>query len=400
MGWIDDVLTATDEAETPQSFVRWACLASIAAVVRDRVYLDKFYYKLFPNLYVMMIASSGLRKGFAANLAQKLVTSVGCTKVMSGRSSIQSIVQQLGTAITRPKQPPLIKAHGFIVSGELSTTFVEDPHSFTILMDLHDGHYHRDGLAWKNTLKHSGIDELKDLSVSMFTMVNQTHLEDLLQKKDVTGGFLARNIIKVEKERHRVNPLTKAPDRLFNVSEFVPYLTKLSEIEGSFKWSTDGVALFERWYRNFKPEEQNDDTGTANRIHDQLLKVAMCLSLARDTKLILELEDITGALDLLDESVKTAKTLTRGTGGKSESAPKLKRFLDILESAQDQRYVRSALLREHWGDFNAMELDLIVNTLTQAKFIAITKKGSKDEEYAITDIGRQIFKTMQERAGD
>ncbi len=380
MNWIDSVMEATAEAESPRAFIRWASLSAIAAVVADRVYLDKFYYKLYPNVYVLLVAKSGLRKGFPAALAKTLVSLVDNTRVISGRNSIQAIIKDLATTVTKPKKAPLTKAHGFIVSGELSTTFVEDPQTLTILTDLHDGHYHTEG--WKNTLKGTGVESLKDISITLLGAINQTHFKDMVKKKDITGGFIARTIIVEETQRALKNPLIVAPKNLLDVQKLVDYLRKLGDLNGTFSWDADAADFYGEWYKSFEPEALEDDTGTANRIHDQILKVAMLLSLSRCPELILRRSDIEDAMGLLEKAIETATGVTKGQG-ESDFGPKIKIVLDELESREDHTVMRSELLRKHWGDFTSIELSIIIGTLEQAKAITVQTRG-KDEYYRAT----------------
>ncbi|KKN65783.1 hypothetical protein LCGC14_0478280 [marine sediment metagenome] len=379
--WIDDVMDATLEAESPRSFVRWAALCAISAVMTDRVYLDKHYYKLFPNIYVLLVAKSGLRKSFPPMLAKALVKVVDNTRVISGRNSIQAIIHELSTTVTKPKQSPLVKAHGFIVTGELSTTFIEDPQTLTILMDLYDGHYHQDG--WDYTLKGTGKESLKDIAVTLLGAINPPHFKDMVHSKDITGGFIARTIIVEESRRALKNPLIDAPKQRLDTAELVRYLVELSKVEGEFKWSDDAAEFYREWYKTFNPEDMEDDTGTANRIHDQILKVAMLLSLARDTELIYLKEDIQEAMDLLESAIKTAASATRGHG-ESDFSPKVRIVLEELESSPDHKVKRSELLIKHWGDFTAAELSIVIQTLEGAKAVTARTVG-KDELYTATD---------------
>ena len=139
MSWLDELLLQTSESETPVSFIKWAGLSAIAAVAKNNVYLDKFYYKLYPNIYVMFHAESGLKKGPPVNMAKQLVKYVGNTTVISGRASIQGILKKLGTAETRPGQKlDLSSSTAFICSSELSAAIVDDPVATKILTDLYD----------------------------------------------------------------------------------------------------------------------------------------------------------------------------------------------------------------------------------------------------------------------
>ena len=100
--WIDKLQEATAGAETPRSFIYWSAIATIAAVANNGVYLNrrdpetkKIIYRLSPNVFIMLIAESGLGKGLPVVLAKKFVQKVGKTRVISGRNSIQGIIQEL-----------------------------------------------------------------------------------------------------------------------------------------------------------------------------------------------------------------------------------------------------------------------------------------------------------------
>src|SRR5258708_16659856 len=101
MNWLDQVLAQHKELETPLTFFYWAGLASISASVKDNIWLHQGFYNVYPNIYVMLHAKSGLKKGPAVNMAKKIVSSVNNTRIISGRSSIQGILKEMGTAYTQ-----------------------------------------------------------------------------------------------------------------------------------------------------------------------------------------------------------------------------------------------------------------------------------------------------------
>lgn len=383
MNWLDDLMEATSYVETPRSFIRWAAISAVSAVVKDNVYLDKFAYKLYPNIYVLLVAKSGLRKGFAANVAKALAVLVGNTRVISGRNSIQAIIQELSRSFTRPKQPPLLKAHGFIVSGELSTTFIEDPHTFTILTDLFDRHYHADGGGWKYTLKGQDQQVLKDPCITMLGAINPPLLKSMISKRDISGGFVARTIIVEEHKRALKNPLTRPPKLVFDIYKFVPRLKEIAELTGEFHWSPEAMEIYEPWYDSLDMEGDEGETGTINRIADHVTKVAMILSMIRDNKLIIQKEDLEQSMDLLNAAVRTAEGLTKGGGSVDNFAPKVKIVLGELINAEGGKCFRSRLLRKYWTEFNHLELDVIISTLERSNCVVITKKG-RDEMYNAT----------------
>src|SRR6267142_6154697 len=135
MSFLTEILESANDLESPLNFWYWAGLATISAVVKDNVWIPRAgdYYNLYPNIYVMLHAESGLKKGPPINLAKDLVKRTNNTRIISGRSSIQGILKELGTAYTVPGGKVVTKSVAFVVSSELTSSIVEDKAAATIL---------------------------------------------------------------------------------------------------------------------------------------------------------------------------------------------------------------------------------------------------------------------------
>lgn len=377
---MDDVLEATADAESPTSFFYWSALAAISATVKNRVYLDKGYYKLFPNIYVLLIAKSGLRKGFPVSLAKKLVELVDHTRIISGRSSIQAIVKELSTAKSRKGKPPITDASAFIASGEFSTSIVRDEDALTILTDLYDGHYNE---TWRNVLKSTGTEELKGVNLTLLGAMNQTHFNDMITGKEIEGGFIARCILVLEEKRAKKNALVRPLDQVFDPTKLAAHLTEIANLSGPFQWSPEAMDMFEDWYMKFEPESKEDKTGTLNRIHDTVLKVAMLVSLAKRYDLTILPDDLSEAMEKTLGRSNAVQRVTAGTG-KADYSPKLKLVMAELLEHDVKPLLRRALLQKYCGDFDAFDLDRIIETLDQAGALEITRTA-QGPAYRLTD---------------
>jgi len=122
--WLDEIVDQHKELESPLSFWRWSAIAAISAVVKDNVWLNRQIYNLYPNIYVMLHADSGLKKGPPVSMAKRLVKLVNNTNIISGRSSIQGILKDMGSGHTQPGGKVVSKSNVFICSSELSSSIV------------------------------------------------------------------------------------------------------------------------------------------------------------------------------------------------------------------------------------------------------------------------------------
>src|SRR5258706_12058837 len=229
--FLERIKEITSESETPESFLYWAGLTSLAAVAKRNVFLNKKVYILYPNLYVFLVARSGLRKSLGMSLARQLVTETMCTNVIYGRSSIQGIIDDMGKQITFKNGYVLHTASAFIISSELAASFVKDPHVQVILTDLYDSNYHSE---WTVSLKKDGKTKLKELSVSFLAGTNEEHLNEFLDPTSIGGGFIARTLIIKEEHKSRINPLIDFDEeevKGLDIKSLVDYLRAVSQLK-------------------------------------------------------------------------------------------------------------------------------------------------------------------------
>jgi hypothetical protein len=405
MTWLEKLLSQHSELETPMSFWFWGGLAAISATLKDNVWLDRQIYNLYPNIYVMFHADSGLKKGPPISMAKQLVKGVGGIRTISGRSSIQGILKEMGTAYTTPegKGKPIMKSTVFIASSELTSSIVSDPVAMDILTDLYDRQYNIG--EWRSLLKMETFN-LKDPTITMLTATNEAHSIDFFGKKDIHGGYFARTFIIAEHKRNRSNSLLVPLSNPPNYVESAEYLKELAKITGPFRplaskekteeyhspytdtntgevsYFTAAGYIYQKWYDDFidviTQDEVRDDTGTLNRFGDSVLKVAMILSLARSPELYIDEESMRQAIMHCEQLVGNVREMTHGKKGLSDA--KLIKGLIIKEilNRETHQISRQMLLKRMWSHYrDATEFDEIMMSFDQAGMIKIESIGNQ-----------------------
>lgn len=379
MTWLDSILESHQDFESPMSFWRWSALAAISAVIKDQVYLDRWFYKVYGNIFVMLYADSGLKKGPPIAMANKLVQLVGNTNIIKGRSSIQAILKDMGTAMTLPGGRIKSVNSVFISSSELSSSLVEDPAATKILTDLFDRNYNEG--EWKSLLK-SDTFKLNNPVVTMLSGTNEAMSEELLRSSAVKGGFLARTFIIFETKRNKRNSLTFQPDIIPDYVEAAKYLVKLSELKGPFKslsckiqddyysiphginttthYASEVGNLYHKWYDEFldtvDSQEIKDETGTLNRFGDSVIKVAMLLSLAEHPKLEITMSAMTEAIRICEQLLGNVRRTTQGKSGTSISSH-LKGLIinELLNVRETHSISRAMLTKKFYMHYSSLE---------------------------------------------
>lgn len=77
----------TSETEVPPLFHKWCAISGIAATLGKSAYLQRGHFRIFPNLYVMLLGSPGTGKGTSITILQQLLLDSGYNTFAADKSS-------------------------------------------------------------------------------------------------------------------------------------------------------------------------------------------------------------------------------------------------------------------------------------------------------------------------
>jgi hypothetical protein len=404
MPWLDTLVYQHSELESPKVFWYWSGLATISAIVKDNVWLDRGgHFNTYPNIYVMLHAPSGMKKGAPIALATRLIKSVNNTRIISGRASIQGILKELVHVDARPGQKINTKASGIIIASEFSSSIVEDRAALDILTDLYDRHW-RVG-DWSSLLKSEKFNLLEP-TVSMLVATNAAHFEAFLDNKDLQGGFIGRTFVIAATKVNRFNPLIRKLKVQPNIAELASYLHKLSKLKGPFQEIGDTPAgnLYEEWYMDFhqqvEQQEVEDSTGTIQRFGDSVLKVAMLLSLADEPDLVIKEGHVAEAIQVCEKLLGNVRETTQASG-KSSNAVIKGLILRWMLEAEPHEFTRKKLMSKLYLHLDSVsKLDEIMETFIVAGQIEMTHRGP-DIVFSMPDkIANEFIKWLKTSSED
>jgi hypothetical protein len=400
MNFLQEIIKQHEELESPVSFWYWAAISAISAVMKDQVWLNRQIYNLYPNIYVMLHAESGLKKGPPISMARQLVKPVNNTRIISGRSSIQGILKDLGTAFTQPGGKVVSKSVAFICSSELSSSIVEDKVATKILTDLYDRQYNVG--EWRSLLKMESF-ELKDPTITMLTATNEAMSEDFFTRSAIQGGYFARTFIVYEKESKVSNSLIYPLSHPPNYIASADYLKTIAKLTGQFHpiaqieqteeyryrkrkhgrdvYFNEVGIIYDDWYENFKElmkTTERDETGTLNRFGDSVLKVAMLLSLAYHPELVLTREAMTDAITESEKLLGNVRKTTMGKHGISQSALLKSTIIMELLSRDNHQITRTVMMKKMWQHYeSSQEFDDIMQSFDASGMIKTNSVGNQ-----------------------
>ena len=319
--WLAAFLDHTSELESPTTYLRWAGLSTIAAVAQRKIFRDTQAYTVYPNMYVWLVGPAGTKKSTAIRAGRRLLTPGGNplpgVYLSSDAPSVVGIMKDFQDIATVQKDHQSLNAFMW----ELSTLFENASETMTgFLTAIYDGD--------AGYSKRTRIGEKESIPYPWCNLIAGTTprwLGDNLSKNAVEGGLVARTLPVFSDEQSFDSPEPDVNSEFLKREATLTHdLAHMLPLTGQFDWEGgrvkhpgnkacgdfaescgcgDAYRWYDTWYRNKERMPRIPDSRTQGyfvRKPMHLLKVAMCLSLARRDTKVFTADDLTTALALLD----------------------------------------------------------------------------------------------------
>jgi len=371
----DDIVSAylkyTSKQESPTNYHLWCILSVIASCLRRQLWIDMGYYKIYPNMYVILVSPPGkARKSVSINTAINLVNHLPEIKVTADSITREALIKALVEATTTLEMDDKrIYTHSSItiVSKELSVFLGKDNHNLlSLLTDLYDC-----ANKWEYRTKNMGVDSLNNVCVNLLGATTSDWLVGSIPLSAIGGGFTSRVIFVVEEQVRCRVPMPKLTPAEKQLRDDISHdLEIISLLKGSFRMTDEASKFYEDWYiqsSNYHIDKKF--WGYMERKHTHLLKVSMLLSVSRSNDLIITLDDITTALQLLN-NLEPKMIDAFGAAGRSPMALDIGDVSDVIRNVGT--ITKKQLLKGIWRDVAPESLDKSLLALRQMGFISET----------------------------
>lgn len=380
MDFIKAVEDSTGSFEAPKRFYYWASLAIVSAVLKDRVFFDMGgNYKLYPNIYVLLYGPSGVRKGPAISLAQKVVKLVDTTRVINGRTSIEAIIKELGHIQTRPGKEPFKDSAGFVVASELSSSIISNPSAMDVMTDMYDRIYNEG--EWNYKLKVGESVKLVKPTITWLSGTNEALFREFVPEKNIHGGLLGRTFIISETKRQSINSLMFAAPIVPDPEALAAMLLPLTKLTGQFKADDTVRHAIDEWYKRFVTEIEptlGDETGFVSRVLDYIIKASMLISSARRQDHEINIDDVKEAMEIILPLIQPAKKVVNSLKKLDDSAvSKRGLVLNYLTNRPQYTCTRQEILKNLGMRLDHEDLDKVVNLMLQMGVVTVGNAGSQ-----------------------
>lgn len=205
-GWLGDYLDYSAGNECPTAFHFWTAASVLGATCRRNFFIDMGAYTIYPNLYALLIAPSGGRKGFSLTIATNVLKALN--KILSDQGVhpaelinispkkvgperflyIAQSEEKLDAATGRTSYTDSIVFFGISeLAVLLGKSVFHSEHFVHVLTDLWECHD-----EWQASTFSRGEEILRNTAITLVGCSTEDWLLNSVSTDMFTGGFMGR----------------------------------------------------------------------------------------------------------------------------------------------------------------------------------------------------------------
>jgi len=357
--FLDKYLRYTSKQESPAEFHLWVAMTIVAAALGRKCFINRGYYRLFPNLFTILVAGSArCRKSTSINIGMPLLKGVPTTRVVSGKITPEKFIEEI--APVAGGSPPNILVH----SGELSVFLTKQQYGeplIHILTDMYDC-----PKEWAYKTKNRGQVLLNDLFLCIIAATTPDGIAKGIPASALEEGFASRVLFVYQADTPRRNAMPSLSDEEDRLGQaLAEELAEIGKLEGEFTLDKEARAWFIDWYETklVAPADKRLE-GFYGRKHDHLLRIGMILAGSAHS-LVIEQAQLEAALLALEGVEQNAPSALAEIGG-DQITQFLTRAVVLCE--RSRRISHSELLRKLYP-CRADTFKIIVETMIDGGYI-------------------------------
>lgn len=382
----------TEKTEPPMVFHRWSLMSCLAASLGRQFYLPFADFRIFTNMYVMLIGDPGTRKSTAIKTGKRILSASGYDKFSAERTSKEKFLLDLegvedDTGSVKDASSVMRNLFGddyanadprevFVVADEFNEFVGSGNLEFlSLLGSLWDWD---DPIApFKQRLKTSRSVSIFQPTINILSGNTHAGFAEAFPPQTLGQGFLSRLILVFgESSGKKFAFPEKPPDSLKQqlIDEFMEIKTQVS---GEASLTSKARDMLQTIYHSFEGLEDARFKHYSTRRYTHLLKLCL-LTAAASRRTEIRAEDVLFANTLLTYTEHRMPN-AMGEFGKAKNADVAARLISVLSDAKGPMDT-PALWKQVQSDLDKPEdLNKLLAGLVQGgkiQYVSRTKTGN------------------------
>jgi hypothetical protein len=367
--WVDSFVFLTRNSEAADLFREWSAVSTVASALQRKCYLSWGPMTFYPNMYIVLTAPPGTRKGTAMEPAQEFLESLNI-KLAAEAITREALIRELknsNNTVIDPKNGTMELHSSLTVHSREFTVFI-GYQNHALMSDLSDWYDCRK--RWTYRTKNSGTDEL----IGVWVNIEGATTPELLKAAmpiDLIGSGLASRTIFVYETECRISPTPWYTQEDVELREkLLIDLKKIENMQGQFTVTEDFIEFWVKWYTEYRmgklPFRDLKFSGYFQRRPTHAIKLACILNASRTDSMIVNSNDLRSGIKLLERTEVNMPRTFSGIGEGSHAALLAKVMAEI---GNRKRMSFPELLNLFKDDADVKMLTNIVNIMDTTGYI-------------------------------
>lgn len=380
--WLDAFMLLTQNSEPPVLFRKWTGISTIASALQRKTRVDLgLSLTIYPNFYIVLVGPSATGKGTAMKFSSDIIAQVPAIKLSAQATSWQKL-------IGRMKETNLTSIDIATGKQQYHSSITIFSNEFTVFLGYHNRELISALCDWYDcperwiydTVKRDR-EEIVGVWVNLLAGTTPDNIQSSLPMEAIGGGLTSRIIFVNEGKKDKLVVFPSATEREIQLQQLlISDLEQISLMSGTFSFTSDAMEYYADWCYKADanpPFRDSKFDGYIGRRRNHLISLAMVCSASQRNDLIIYLEDIQRAAELLAEVEVKMGTVFRGIG-KSDVSSMLNEAIMFLQSSAVPDIPLHMFARRFEGDVDKFMMDRVIHTLEMMKYVKVIRKPGLD----------------------
>ena len=361
-------------------FHKWGAYSVLSAVVSRKIWFDQQYFKIYPNLYVVLVGEPGDKKTTALNIARGMVQKIdlpiappSMTKESLTLFMSQDNKDSPCNIITSIDGTPTEISHLSIFASEIVTMLKAggNPEGMIeFLTDIYDRE------VFEVMTKNKGHDLIVGPYITIFACMTPEQTGQMLKQAIISGGFSRRCIFVYGRSKAEPVPFpTMTPEQVQAHKDCMAHLAKVKKFRGEYQMTEDAKVFFKKWYdKKHLMLSQPNSHVYKNWLRSKdtmLIKVAMLIDVAENMTKMITVDHLTRALEMLD-SVDPELNRVFAGAGRNILAELASKIITRCAEAPNHRLPKKQIIASMFNDGDVDEITKAID------YLVATGKAKRD----------------------
>jgi hypothetical protein len=374
--WLDAYMEYTEDTESSTLYHKWVGLSMIAAVLRKKTWFRFGRIRIYPNMYVVLVAEPGItRKTQAISFGTKLLKEIPDIETSADAITKEALIEDLessATETTMEDGTSFRHASISIISREFESFLgqkKENTKMLVLLTDLFDC----EEMPFRYRTKASGSNTVPSVFLNLLGATTPESLASSLPPTAIGGGLTSRIIFVWGEDKPKKVPIPEYSIRTLELKDaLITDLNKIANIAGTYDFDNETRDFWIDWYNSY---DERDPTrickdpsfnGWYSRKPMYVIKMSMILTAATTNDRVVKVPVIEDAITRLEE-IELLMGNTFGAVGRSSLTADINTVRQKIEQAGCISH--SKLLQMVWRDVDDTKLEEVVKNLKKSGLI-------------------------------